>query len=311
MRDVLTVPRRTVRRPRPEEWTGDSHPATELLRLQRAAGNQAVQRLVGAGCCAACARGGPCTSERDELAPAARAVVQRLAQPAEPDIDTDEIEGIGAAGVVVQRQDAGAPAVPGAACAVFADLTGFPRRNRGRRAFAALTAFRFALRGGRFRATWNRGGSWVNTFQVPITGARTPRTADMVRQCRRAFRRGSPSFTTNPAGNCPAAAAGVHTANTAAECDTVVGRGLHADDVADLPRLAEHEQYHLKLACVLADLANAALAGGRSARQVGRQLANAGRRETRRYDRETRHGCDAGTQAAWQADLDAGIATFP
>ena len=91
----------------------------------------------------------------------------------------------------------------------------------------------------------------------------------------------------------------------------MIGRQLDAEGTADIPRLAAHEQYHLRLACVLADLANAALDAGGSAKRVGRQLATASRRETRRYDNETDHGCDAAAQASWQADLDAGIARFP
>jgi hypothetical protein len=91
----------------------------------------------------------------------------------------------------------------------------------------------------------------------------------------------------------------------------VIGARLDAEDRADIARLTTHEQYHLKLACELVRLANAALAAGRPLRRVSRQLSAASRREQRRYDAETDHGCDAGAQATWQADIDGGNLAFP
>ncbi len=104
--------------------------------------------------------------------------------PTEPEVDTSELDDLGGgAGAtedtavdVVQRQaGGGAPPGAGAVCNVFADMTGFPRRNLGQRAFAAQTGVRIVVRNKRFQAVWNRATSWVNTSQVPIGGARTAR----------------------------------------------------------------------------------------------------------------------------------------
>jgi hypothetical protein len=295
------------------------------MAMQRLVGNQAVTMGVVAphvqrACCAACARGEQCESTvqrtEDELDGDADEREEPVV-PASPDVDTSELDGIAEdeveAGPPVQRQEVAAPAQAGGdvACDVFADLTGFPRRNRGARAFAALTAFRFTRRRNRFTASFNRGGSWVNTFQVPIGGRRTPQVAGQVGRCQRAFRRRIAHFEVQPAGDCPAVAAVAHRATTRAECDTVIGAGLDAEARADLPRLTRHEQYHLRLACALADLANAALAGGAPIGRVARQLSRASRRETAAYDRDSGHGCDAAEQARWETEIDAGTVTFP
>lgn len=330
-REAVPPPARFAMILTPGHRAGPSSAPVELLSLQRMAGNRAVQRLVGTnattGCCHACARGGTCTNEpvqRDERELPVDTATDHVASeeppapmPTEPELDTSELDALaGSASTaveVVQRQ-AGGGAAPGAGavCNVFADMIGFPRRNRGRRAFAARTGMRFALRNGRFQAVWNRATSWVNTSQVPIGGGRTARVAALVAQCRRAFRRrNTASFDVNPAGDCPAVAAAAHQATNRAECETVIGARLDAEEQTDIARLTTHEQYHLKLACELARLANAALSAGTPLRRVSRQLSAASRREQRRYDADTDHGCDAGAQAGWQADIDGGNLVFP
>lgn len=83
--------------------------------------------------------------------------------------------------------------------------------------------------------------------------------------------------------------------------------------VADqTPGLLRHEQYHLNLAVLIANKANAIQAAGTmgTAALVSAFMAD-GLTHDRSYDQDTNHGRDARMQTAWENDIDAGVPQFP
>jgi len=83
--------------------------------------------------------------------------------------------------------------------------------------------------------------------------------------------------------------------------------------VADqTPDLLRHEQYHLNLAVLVANKANAAQAAGTL---TGAALVSAFKTTLAglesSYDSDTQHGTNARMQTMWENDIDAGVPSFP
>lgn len=89
-----------------------------------------------------------------------------------------------------------------------------------------------------------------------------------------------------------------------------VRRKWRTDTSAASMSLLRHEQYHLRLVCMLASKATAAAARTPVA-TVDRQMRTAVDRYTVVYDDDTKHGTDANLQNQWVADIDAGVVQFP
>ena len=300
--------------------------ARQLIELQRLAGNRAVsevvQRSTGKACCSSCAGGRACESESSTEGNAA-AVVARIPEScslalAAPTPSLASFMVPEAVHSSVQRQGgaaAGSAAAAPAACNVFGDLSGFAAKSLGANAFAARTGFTLSWSGSTASAVFAAGNSWVNRYFVPVGGARTGATAKSVKDCKTAFKKASTAwYEVTPGATCPAAAANqaTHRANNAGECETVIGANKDAEDAADAGgRLLEHEQYHLKLACALADKATAAVSAGTSLANAKKQLKTAVPRETNAYDAASAHGCNAAGQSTWQSNIDSGNLTFP
>ncbi len=75
--------------------------------------------------------------------------------------------------------------------------------------------------------------------------------------------------------------------------------------------LLRHEQYHLRLVCLLAAKATAAATAGTPVATVAGQMRTAVARYTVAYDDDTQHGTNANLQNKWVADIDAGVVQFP
>lgn len=72
-------------------------------------------------------------------------------------------------------------------------------------------------------------------------------------------------------------------------------------------QLERHEQYHLRLACAIATIANDMLARGDDEQTVTAQLRNSLRIHTEQYDDATDHGTIADQQTAFEQAIDAGL----
>ncbi len=75
--------------------------------------------------------------------------------------------------------------------------------------------------------------------------------------------------------------------------------------------LLRHEQYHLRLVCLLAAKATTAATAGTPVATVAGQMRTAVARYTVAYDDDTQHGTNANLQNKWVADIDAGVVQFP
>lgn len=116
----------------------------------------------------------------------------------------------------------------------------------------------------------------------------------------------STSTTADPA--CPAGAvAAAATATTRAQCATVLGPACTARAVAESARLLNHEDWHFKLSCAVAKKANAMLGPTTDFDAVLRGARAALATQQATYDGQTRHGCNAASQATWQTDIAAGL----
>ena len=260
-------------------------------------------------------------AERAAAAPVTplRRSLQRQDDGSEAEPEADELSGDappvieptegGPTETVPTTGETGAPAAVACQALTWPDFAGrVPRRAR----FEAETHFTIPVRSGRFEAVFNGGASWVKP-KYPGAGARATNGCNaIVAECQRFFRRlGSGQTGTFTSGGaaaaCPATIATPATATTSGECDTVVGAQCDTDAPNESARLLNHEQRHLDIACKLADKANTALANGSALADVRRGVNREQTTQTRLYDGQTGHGCDPAQQAAWDADIDAGL----
>lgn len=98
-------------------------------------------------------------------------------------------------------------------------------------------------------------------------------------------------------------------ATTRDECATVVAQDCQDTRVTESARLLQHEQTHFNLSCAMARKANAMILADPAINftQLLRNARQVLSRQQRLYDRETSHGCNAGAQARWEADIAAGL----
>lgn len=188
------------------------------------------------------------------------------------------------------------------------DFSGFTGQAPPGTNLAAFVSTRLSLVQGKVVAEFQAGQSWVNRSVVPLAPNRAVPDARGVAACQNHFATNpnAANFTANPSSACPAQGGRTHVALNAGQCETVLGQGLDADRQADSRgRLATHEQYHMRLACVLAGIANFLIAGGSRPELALTTVQQANPRLQAQYDNDTRHGCDAAAQSLWQANIDA------
>ena len=166
-----------------------------------------------------------------------------------------------------------------------------------------------------FQATFVRRSAWVrrqfaHPTDVAATGCQGP-----VRQCERNFSRRRPrgqiagdfTFSAGGGGTCPASIApATVTAKSAGDCH-LIGEECTRTAVAESARLLRHEQGHMDIACAMARKFNMAIANGTPFAQLNRNPGAFIQRVQDRYDAQTQHGCLAGPQAAWEAEIGSGL----
>jgi hypothetical protein len=194
----------------------------------------------------------------------------------------------------------------------WADFQGTPPAGGH---FGAFTRVRIAeenVQGNvMFRAVMNNADSWVKP-QYPGAGARaTNGCARTVTRCQQFFD-SVPAGQTGtwdygPSPDCPAGAQTPTQATSRGECETAVGTQCDTDTPAESARLLAHEQGHFDIACVLVGKADDALAAGSALDLVRRRLNAKVTQQNAAYDTQTNHGCNAGPQATWTANLAAGL----
>jgi hypothetical protein len=146
--------------------------------------------------------------------------------------------------------------------------------------------------------------SWVRPSDIGDGQTRNSADADLVAKCHDWFAKGHSWYQFKPSAECPAAAAIASTrkATTDGECETVLGANLDSGRVAETNRLFRHELYHMRLAHAVA--ASAAPSSDRQADL--KRVKKANNVYQKMYDRQTKHGCNQGSQSSWEQKIDAG-----
>ena len=166
-----------------------------------------------------------------------------------------------------------------------------------------------------FQATFVRRTAFVrpqfaNPTNVAATGCNGP-----VRQCARHFAARPPrgrtlgdfTFSAGAGGTCPASVAPASvTATSAADCH-LIGEECTRTAVAESARLLRHEQGHMDIACAMARKFNMAITHGTPFSVLNRNPAAFIQRIQDKYDAQTRHGCLAEPQAAWEGEIASGL----
>lgn len=155
-----------------------------------------------------------------------------------------------------------------------------------------------------FQATLTRSSSWVKPQFVNPTDPAQNECPARIAQCEAFFNGLGPGQTGTwrfGAGTCPAIPQNTPPAQATslAECTTVIGGECNTHAPANSARLLAHEQGHWDIACVLTSKADDALAAGSSLPAVTRSLTRQLTAQTRAYDNQTNHGCNAAQQATW------------
>jgi hypothetical protein len=161
-----------------------------------------------------------------------------------------------------------------------------------------------------FQAVMNQGASWVRPRfaqpgNVAVNGCQANITA-----CETFFNGNpGPGAQWNHPGGATGCAAAIGppatTSNNRGECSTVLGAACTRAAQSESVRLLKHEQLHFDIPCIIAAKANAARARG-TALSVA-TVAGRANTLTSQYDNQTNHGCNAGQQAQWEADIAAGL----
>lgn len=166
------------------------------------------------------------------------------------------------------------------------------------------------------QAFFNPGRSWVKPAFANPTNLAQNGCQTSVSACERFFDRESRAgrtggtFGLTPAAGraCPAGARPRgDQATTRAECATVVSQDCTDRAGAESSRLLAHEQGHFNLTCAMAGKANAMVAAAPDFDALLRAAQRTLARQQRLYDRQTRHGCNAGSQATWETAIAAGL----
>jgi len=69
----------------------------------------------------------------------------------------------------------------------------------------------------------------------------------------------------------------------------------------------KHEQYHYSLACALARKGTQAILGGATPADILRTVRTRSGTQTRSFDNDTQHGCDAAQQDTWEKAIRDGL----
>ncbi|MDO9598365.1 MAG: DUF4157 domain-containing protein [Azoarcus sp.] len=163
------------------------------------------------------------------------------------------------------------------------------------------------------QAFFDPARSWVKPAFSNPTAAASNGCGRRVAQCQAHFtlltrrnQTGTYAMSTAVDRGCPASAIPRgDQATTHAECATVVAADCRDRAVAESARLLAHEQGHFKLSCAMAKKANRMLATTPDFDALLAAARTTLARQQSLYDGQTRHGCNASRQAAWNADIAA------
>jgi hypothetical protein len=335
-----------VGRDRPARPSGRAE-GPAVLALQRTAGNRAVagllrppvvQRACGCGTCGGC---GGDNAEKDEAAPVQRedeqtagsATGAQSSAPAAarvescagsagtgagvdlgiggdglgpvPGVDgqtdpgggTDAPEGIQTPDPENPTEPLAEPVAAATTCKTLS-WSDFAESDKS----GAFTSYTFKLNGTTFSAEFDSASSYRSKIVEKVFDSHLT-DCDSTDFENYAFEIDGKPEATCTATNQP----GPAKATKKEECASKIKPLVEAANATESARLLRHEQYHMKMGCVLAAKATAALAAGKKVTTA--DLTSKNNTQSTSYDSkaQTDHSCNQTSQTAWEADIDAGL----
>jgi hypothetical protein len=99
------------------------------------------------------------------------------------------------------------------------------------------------------------------------------------------------------------------TAQQSSDCSSQIGSECSRVAQLESDRLLKHEQTHFDIGCAIAGKGTAAIlsAAPGTHQQILNAVKKASSEQNQKYDNATNHGCNASSQASWEADVKAGL----
>jgi hypothetical protein len=194
----------------------------------------------------------------------------------------------------------------------WADFKGSPSGS-----FSAKTAYKFQLQSvdgtSVITAAFNPQASWVK----PMFGKPTAKATG----CEKSVNNCQGWFAKNPSGtwgpltkNTSSCSASVPynssvTAQQSSDCSSQIGAECSRVAQMESDRLLKHEQTHFDIGCTIARKGTMAIlsAAPGTHQQILNAVKKASNEQNKKYDNATNHGCNASSQASWEADVKAGL----
>jgi hypothetical protein len=199
----------------------------------------------------------------------------------------------------------------------FADFKGTPPPGAAK---AADTEYDYTPKtikaGDTVTAVFDSGSSWAQTRYALPTDRKATGLDKKVSDCEGFLKKNPGGSWDGPKPTPPICAAAAPFPNTAgitavADCDLKIGVAIEKWQSGESPRVLKHEQFHMNLACTLADKATKALASGKDPGTVGARLMAQDKAARGDYDNDTDHGCKAAEQTKWEGFITGGLTKYP
>jgi hypothetical protein len=199
----------------------------------------------------------------------------------------------------------------------FADFNGTPPSGATK---AAETDYDYTPKtikaGDTVTAVFDSASSWAQARFAHPTDRKATGLDKQVSDCKDFLKKNPGGSWDGPTATPPICAAAPPFPNTAgitavADCDPKIGVAIEKWQSAESPRLLKHEQFHMNLACTLADKATKALASGKDPGTVAARLMAQDKAATGDYDNHTNHGCKAAEQTKWEGLITGGLTKYP
>lgn len=165
-------------------------------------------------------------------------------------------------------------------------------------------------------AVFDSPSSWVQPRYAKPTDRKATGLDKKVSDCEDFLKKNPGGSWDGPKATGPKCAAAAPFPNTAgitaaADCDPKIGVAIEKWQSAEAPRLLKHEQFHMNLACTLADKATKALAASKDPGTIGSRLMTQDKAARGDYDDDTAHGCKAAEQTKWEGFITGGLTKYP
>ncbi|NJO59775.1 MAG: DUF4157 domain-containing protein [Richelia sp. RM2_1_2] len=189
------------------------------------------------------------------------------------------------------------------------DFKGRPRPSGNSAAETSYTFVRKKIQGTvQFQAKFLFNQSWVLPKYKNPTNRSVNGCSKSVRDCEKFLKQnpnGTYGFDGQSDPGCQdAIVPSAVQVSSKGDCESLIGASCDAALKKDSEeRLLDHERTHFDIATTLAARANDKIKGGADPKDVEKELRKESKKLQETYDSETKHGCIASYQAAWDAGI--------